>query len=127
MSRVELNENEKSLPYVKYYYQGLAPVSEEKIAIARGEMANTKEALKIKDKNLYLKGEDKGIQEGFTVMEDGTGYVANSTFMKDVTVEMMQWWFAWHSVNSDLRYKIQKIIIMQELINQNMCLIRMYH
>lgn len=106
MSRVELNENEKGLPYVKYYYQDLAPISEEKLAIARGKMANPKDALNIKDKNLYLKGEDNGIQQGFTIMEDGTGYVANSTFMKDVTVEMMQWWFAWHSVNSDLRYKI---------------------
>ena len=91
MSRVELNENEKGLPYVKYYYQDLAPISEEKLAIARGKMANPKDALNIKDKNLYLKGEDNGIQQGFTIMEDGTGYVANSTFMKDVTVEMMQW------------------------------------
>ena len=106
MSKVELTEKEKSLPYVKYYYQDLAPISEEKLTIARGEMADPKDALNIKDKNLYLKGEDKGFNQGFTVMEDGTGYVANSTFMKDVTVEMMQWWFAWHSVNSDLRYKI---------------------
>ncbi len=106
MSKVELSEIEKGLPYVKYYYQDLAPVSEEKLAIAKGKMENPKDALNIRDKNLYLKGEDKGIQQGFTVMEDGIGYVANSTFMKDVTVEMMEWWFAWHGVNSDLRYKI---------------------
>lgn len=106
MNKVELNEEEKKLPYVKYFYEDLAEIPEEKISIGNGKMADPKDALNIEDRNKFLKGDDTGIQAGFTVMEDGTGYVANSTFMKDVTVEMMQWWFAWHCINSDLRYKI---------------------
>lgn len=106
MSKVELTEKEKSLSYVKYFYEDLAEVPEEKIKIANGEAANSEETLNIKDRNIFLKGEDKGMQAGFSVMEDGIGYVANSTFMKDVTVEMVDWWFAWHGVGSDLRYKI---------------------
>ena len=37
---------------------------------------------------------------------NGTGFVANTTFMPGVTAEMFNWWFGWHSVTSDLRYKI---------------------
>ncbi|BBK78947.1 MULTISPECIES: DAPG hydrolase family protein [Clostridium] len=106
MTKVELTREEKELSYVKYFYEDLAAVPEEKTAIGNGEACDPKKALNIKDRNVFLKGEDTGIQAGFTVMEDGVGYVANTTFMKDVTVEMMQWWFAWHSVNSDLRYKM---------------------
>lgn len=32
--------------------------------------------------------------------------MANRTYMPGVTVDMMDWWFPWHSVGSDLRYKI---------------------
>ena len=30
----------------------------------------------------------------------------SATYMPKVTVEMLDWWFPWHSVGSDLRYKI---------------------
>lgn len=106
MSKVELTQEEKNLTYVKYYYKNLATIPKEKIIIGEGIAADPQKALNIKDRNLFLKGKDKGIQIGFCVMEDGIGYVANSTFMKDVTVEMIDWWFGWHSVSSDLRYKI---------------------
>lgn len=106
MSKVELTQEEKELSYVKYYNRDLATVPKEKEDIGNGPALDFKEALKIKDKDLFLKGEDKGAKIGFCVMEDGIGYVANSTFMKDVTVEMVDWWFGWHSVGSDLRYKI---------------------
>jgi len=29
-------------------------------------------------------------------MEDGTGYIANLVYMPGVTVDMFDWWFAWH-------------------------------
>ena len=106
MNKVNLTEEEKKIPYAKYFFKELAKVTAEKESIGNGEMSDCKRALSIEDKNLFLKGEDNGIQAGFTVMKDGIGYVANSTFMKNVTVEMIQWWFAWHSINSDLRYKI---------------------
>ena len=46
------------------------------------------------------------LEVGFTVAPNGTGFVANSTFMPGVTAEMFDWWFGWHSVGPDLRYKI---------------------
>jgi len=103
---VELTEKEKQLPYAKYFYQELADIPEEKIAVGEGAPADSSLALNLEDKNLFLKGEDKGIQTGFCVAENGVGYVANSTFMPNVTVEMLDWWFGWHSITSDLRYKL---------------------
>ena len=38
-------------------------------------------------------------------MPDGTGYIANRLPMPCVTVEMMEWWFAWFAME-DLRYKL---------------------
>ena len=38
-------------------------------------------------------------------MEDGSGYIANHTIMPDVTVEMFDWWFAWHGLG-ELRYTL---------------------
>ena len=51
---------------------------------------------------------------GFAINEDGTGYVSNKTFMKNVKSEMIDWWFAWHCIGSDLdiNYGITMIITM---------------
>lgn len=38
-------------------------------------------------------------------MDDGSIYVAVNTKMPDVTGEMLDFWFAWHSVKS-IRYKL---------------------
>ncbi|WOC32922.1 MULTISPECIES: DAPG hydrolase family protein [Caproicibacterium] len=103
---VELTEEEKKLPYVKYFYRDLAKVPEEKLRIAQGAPADPRTALPLEERNRFLAGTDAGLTCGFTVMPDGLGYVANSTFMPNVTVEMCEWWFGWHSVGSDLRYKL---------------------
>lgn len=103
---VALTDEEKSLSYVKYFYQELAPIPKEKMQIAQGAAADPALALSLEDKDKFLAGDDHGIQSGFCVMENGMGYVANSTFMPGVTVAMVDWWFGWHSVGSDLRYKL---------------------
>ena len=64
-------------------------------------------AVPFEERNLFLKGEDKDYcQIGYGVAEDGTAFVCNETYMPGVTTEMMDWWFPWHSVGSDLRYKV---------------------
>ncbi len=103
---VALTDSEKQLSYVKYFNQELAQIPEDKLAIAAGPAADSSLALDLEDKNKFLAGEDTGIQSGFCVMENGLGYLANSTFMPGVTVDMVDWWFGWHSVGSDLRYKL---------------------
>ncbi|MGL5434664.1 MAG: DAPG hydrolase family protein [Lachnospiraceae bacterium] len=103
---VALTDAEKQLSYVKYFNQELAEVPAEKLAVAAGPAADPSQALPLEDKNKFLAGADTGIQIGFCVMDNGLGYLANATFMPGVTVEMVDWWFGWHSVGSDLRYKL---------------------
>ena len=103
---VELTDIEKKLPYVKYYYQELAKIPVEKQKITIGKAADSAKALSIEEKNKFLVGQATELEIGFCVTTLGTGFVANKTFMKNVTVEMLDWWFGWHSVSSDLRYKI---------------------
>lgn len=103
---VELTEEEKKYPYAKYFYQPMAPVPEDKKRIADGPAADSHTFLPIEERNRFLAGDKDTLSVGFGVAENGTGFVANSTFMPDVTVAMMDWWFGWHSVTSDLRYKI---------------------
>lgn len=105
--KVGVSQEEKNLSYYKYFEQDLAPIPEEKLAILKGGMADPKTLLGFADKDLFLEGKDEGYcQIGYGVLEDGTASVCNTTYMPGVTVEMLDWWFPWHSVGSDLRYKI---------------------
>lgn len=103
---VELTENEKQLSYAKYFYQPLAEIPLEQVQIARGNAAASEQALPIEARNQFLAGSSSDLKMGFCVAANGTGFVANRTFMANTTVDMLDWWFGWHSVSSDLRYKI---------------------
>ena len=104
---VTLTEEEKKLPYVKYFYRPLVPAPLGKKVIADGRAADTLQLLPIEERNRFIAGTDtEFLQVGFGIAANGTGFVANTTIMPGVTVNMMNWWFGWHSVTSDLRYKI---------------------
>ncbi|MCD8019096.1 MAG: phloretin hydrolase [Clostridiales bacterium] len=104
--KVGVSKEEKQLSYYRFFEQDMAPVPEEKLAILKHGQSEVK-AVPIAQKNLFLTGEDaEYCQTGYGLMEDGTGFVCNATYMPGVTSEMLDWWFPWHSVGSDLRYKI---------------------
>lgn len=103
--KVGVSKEEKSLPYYKFFERKLAEIPAEKLKIlaAPSEI----EVVPFEQRNKFLAGEDKNFcQIGYGVSSDGTGFVCNETFMPNVTGEMLDWWFAWHSVGADLRYKI---------------------
>lgn len=102
---VALTPEAKTLPYVKYFYQDLAPIAPEKLAVWQGPMADPALATPLESRNDFLRGNVK-LEVGFTVAPNGTGFVANRTFMPGVTPEMFYWWFAWHCVGPDLRYQL---------------------
>ncbi len=103
--KVGVSQEEKELPYFKYYQQKLAEIPSEKLDLL-AEPSETS-AVSFEDRNLFLSGNDKDFcQIGYGVAENGTGFVCNETFMPGVRSEMLDWWFPWHSVGSDLRYKI---------------------
>ena len=105
--RVGVSEEEKKLSYYKYYERPLAPVPQEKLDILNGGPAPAEAALPFEKKNLFLAGEHDGYcTVGYGITAQGTGFVCNTTYMPHVTGAMLNWWFPWHSVGSDLRYKI---------------------
>ena len=105
--KVGVSEEEKKLSYYKYFEQDLAPVPAEKIAILQGGPIAPEKCIPFEERNKFLKGEaDEYANIGYGVAADGTGLVCNTTYMPGVTGEMLDWWFPWHSVGSDLRYKI---------------------
>lgn len=107
MKKVGVSEEEKRLSYYKYFEQPLAEIPKEKIDILNAGPAAPETGMSIDDKNRFLAGDYEGFCTcGYGVREDGTGFVCNTTYMPGVTSEMLDWWFPWHSVGSDLRYKI---------------------
>ena len=107
--KVGVSQEEKNLSYYKYYEQDLAPIPEEKLAILAAGPAAPQTLLPFADRQLFLEGKDEEAgycMVGFGILPDGTATVANKTYMPGVTSEMLDWWFPWHSVGSDLRYKI---------------------
>ena len=103
--KVGVSKEEKALPYYRFFEKDLARISDEKLNLI--EAPQEVPAVPFEERNLFLKGEDKNYcQLGYGIALDGTGFVCNETYMPGVRGEMLSWWFAWHSVGSDLRYKI---------------------
>lgn len=106
MKKVGVCSEEKELSYYRFFEQDLAKIPQEKLDILKQGPSKIK-MVPFEEKNLYLSGKDNDFcQVGYGIMEDGTGFVCNTTYMPGVTSEMLDWWFPWHSVGSDLRYKI---------------------
>lgn len=107
--KVGVSQEEKNLSYYKYFEKDLAPIPAEKLAILEGGPAAPETLIPFDKKQLFLEGKDEEAgycQIGYGILPDGTAEVANTTYMPGVTGEMLDWWFPWHSVGSDLRYKI---------------------
>ncbi len=103
--KVGVSEEEKALPYYKYFTRQMAAIPHEKLKVL--EQPSKVSAVPFEERNSFLKGEDTAYcQIGFGVADNGTGFVCNATYMPHVTSDMLDWWFPWHSVGSDLRYKI---------------------
>lgn len=103
--KVGVTTEEKNLSYYKFFEREMAKIPEEKIALI--EKPSEIPAVPFEQKNLYLAGEDKNFcQIGYGIFEDGTGFGCNETFMPKVEGKMLDWWFVWSGIGSDLRYKI---------------------
>ncbi len=76
----------------------------EKLAYLENPI-DPKYALKIEDRNKLFEPGYLDKEVGYCQMPDGSTYVANLTKMPGVTVEMFDWWFAWHGLGP-LRYTL---------------------
>lgn len=102
--RVPITEEQKKLRYAKYYTKPIAAVPEEKLKYLERPL-DPSLALRIQDRNRLFEPGYLEAEAGYCVLEDGTAYVANLTPMPGVTVEMFDWWFAWHGLG-ELRYTL---------------------
>ncbi len=101
----ELTEAEKAKPYAKYFYQPMVPAPKETMDILSKGPIDPAAALPVHQRNDMLKPGNLPTERGYCMMPDGSGFVAMATKMPGVTSEMINWWFAWHGLES-LRYKI---------------------
>jgi hypothetical protein len=101
----ELTVSEKAKPYAKYFYRPMVPPPKETMEFLSRGPIDPAVALPIHQRNDMLKPGNLPAERGYCVMPDGSGFVAMVTKMPGVTSEMINWWFAWHGLES-LRYKI---------------------
>jgi hypothetical protein len=103
--KTELTSQEEQKPYAKYFHQSIVNPNPELMEILeKGPMEADKALMPENIKHLLENGYDE-VETGYCVLPNGTGYVAVNNRFPGVTLEMINWWFAWHSLE-DLRYML---------------------
>jgi hypothetical protein len=103
--RQPLSPEEEQKSYSKYYYMETPAPDPALIDSAISKPLDPADALKMSDINDLLKPGYLASERGYCFFPDGSGYVSVLTQMPGATVEMMDWWFAWHPLHP-LRYKL---------------------
>lgn len=103
--KVPISAEDQAKPYYKYYLRETTPVAPQKMSKIFGGAIHPTNAIPFSARNQLLALGQEKEEIGYCVMPDGTGYVADVTFMPGATTEMIHWWFAWRGLDS-LRYVI---------------------
>lgn len=89
----------------KYFLRDMVPPAPGVYERIETAVLSPEKALRIENMNdLFLDGYLDG-EFGYAQLEDGSLVVANLMKMPNVTVEMFDWWFAWHGLKP-IRYKL---------------------
>lgn len=103
--RKELTAEEEKKPYAKYFHQPIAEPNEELMEILKKGPMNPAKALMPENlKDLLKDGYDE-VETGYCILPNGAGYVAVNNKFPGVTLDMINWWFAWHGLE-DMRYML---------------------
>lgn len=100
-----LTDEEKQHPLAKYWYTS-AEVNPEVLEALRSGPLELFEVLQWQDRFKLLEPGYHNGENGWRMMEDGSGYVAVRTFFPGATADMLDWWFVWAQKEEDIRYKI---------------------
>ena len=100
----QLTAEEEAKPYARYYHRPLTPPDPDLIAQIQPD-AQIDPALALPPERIsdLLDPGYHEVETGWCIMPNGSGYLAVHNRMPGVTVEMLDWWFWWHSMAS-LRY-----------------------
>jgi len=101
-----LTPEEQAKPYAKYYEMELGDADPELLRLlARDAQIDPSQALLPEGINDLLEPGNFEVETGWCMLDNGAGYIAVRQVMPGITVEMIDWWFAWHALE-DLRYRI---------------------
>ncbi|MBP1627211.1 MAG: hydrolase [Holophagaceae bacterium] len=100
----ELTPEEKAKPYAKYFSRPVAAPDPAHLELMARPIDPSK-ALMPENINDLLNPGYLDVETGWCVLPNGAAYIANMTTMPDVSIGMINWWFAWHGL-ADLNYKI---------------------
>jgi len=103
--RKELTSQEKQKSYAKYFNQPIVSPNPELMAILEKGPMDPSKALLPENINHLMQSQYDEVETGYCVLPNGTGYVAVNNKFPGVTLEMINWWFGWHSLE-DLRYML---------------------
>jgi len=103
--RLELTGAEKQLPYATYYDREPADIPASVLSAIQNGTYSYRQALLFENINDLLNPGYLPLEDGYCRMPDGSFFVAVRTEFLDVTKEMLDWWFWWHS-QEPLRYRI---------------------
>ncbi len=81
--------------YSKFFYETFPPNREAMEEIGDNGPIGLEHAFSVEQRTRVLDEGYHARERGWQVMPDGTVFVQGMLFMKDVTPEMFQWWFAW--------------------------------
>ena len=96
---------ENSLKYKKYLSKTVKYPDRKTLKSVLDSVIPCKEALSSED---FYKLQENGYHQyesGYSVMPDGTGYIAFCLDLPDATPEMFDWFFSWHPLENE-RYRI---------------------
>lgn len=105
MGMPPVSEEDKKKSYFKYYLEDMAQPDPGAFGAMAGHPLPPFLALPFAERNRLFEPGYSEAETGYSIMPDGTAYVANLTKMPGVTAEMIDWWFSWYSLDS-LRYLI---------------------
>ena len=101
--RPPLTELEKTRPFAKYYRD---PVPPDPAHLAKMDApCDPAKAIFPEQINELLNPGYLDVEVGWCNLPNGAGFIANCYQYEGVTAEMVDWWFAWHSLEN-LRYRI---------------------
>jgi len=97
----ELTAEEKAKPYSKYYYRPVDDPDPVLLELVRPDRPmDPAQALYPEDINRLLDPGYMEVETGWCSLPNGAGYICVNNKMPGVTVDMLDWWFAWHSLAS---------------------------
>jgi phloretin hydrolase len=101
--RPPLAPEEKARPFAKYFRD---PVPPDPAHLAKMDTpCDPAKAIGPEHMNDLLNPGYLDVEIGWCNLPNGAGFIANCYQHKGVTAEMIDWWFAWHTLE-DLRYRI---------------------